>query len=72
MIILVRITQCISSTEETADSLTWLRTELPDYWQRREALVAVLRFLAALDTSHWRENAVAARLVAGAVENDHV
>ena len=44
----------------------------PDYWQRREALVAVLRFLAALDTSHWRENAVAARLVAGAVENDHV
>lgn len=59
-------------TEETADSLTWLRTELADYWHRREALVAVLRFLASLGTSHWREDAAAARLVAGAVENDHV
>ncbi|MDD9997664.1 MAG: DUF1156 domain-containing protein [Rhodospirillaceae bacterium] len=59
-------------TEETADSLTWLRTELADYWHRREALVAVLRFLAALGMSHWREDAAAARLVAGAVENDHV
>ncbi len=59
-------------TEETAESLTWLRSELPDYWQRREALATVLRYLAALDTDHWRHDAAAARLVAGAVENDHV
>ena len=59
-------------TEETADSLTWLRTELPDYWQQRETLVSVLRYLAGLDIDHWREDATAARLVAGAVENDHV
>ena len=55
-----------------ADSLTWLRAELPDYWPQREALAAVLRYLAALDAAHWREDAAAARLVAGAVENDHV
>ena len=57
---------------EVADSLTWLRTELPDYWPQREALAAVLRYLAAIDVDHWREDATAARLVAGAVENDHV
>ena len=57
---------------EVADSLTWLRTELPDYWPQREALAAVLRYLAAIDVDHWREDAAAARLVAGAVENDHV
>ena len=57
---------------EVADSLTWLRTELPDYWPQREALAAVLHYLAAIDVGHWREDATAARLVAGAVENDHV
>ena len=57
---------------EVADSLTWLRAELPDYWRQREALAAVLRYLAAIDVDHWREDAAAAHLVAGAVENDHV
>ena len=57
---------------EVADSLTWLRAELPGYWPQREALAAVLRYLAALDADHWRQDAAAARLVAGAVDNDHV
>ena len=57
---------------EVADSLTWLRTELPDYWSQREALAALLRYLATLDVDHWRADAAAARLVAGAVENDHI
>ena len=57
---------------EVADSLTWLRAELPGYWPQREALAAVLRYLAALDADHWRQDAPAAHLVAGAVENDHV
>ena len=58
-------------TGDTAESLIWLRTELPDYWPQREALAAVLRYLAALQIDHWREDTTA-RLVAGAVENDHV
>ena len=45
---------------EVADSLTWLRAELPDYWPQREALAAILRYLAALDVDHWREDAAAA------------
>ncbi len=60
------------ATADTADSMTWLRTELRDYWPRRESLVAVLRYLAAVDIPHWHTDAGAARLVAGAVENDHV
>ena len=61
----------VAESGEVADSPTWLRTELPDYWPQREALAAILRYLAALDVDHWRAD-TAARLVAGAVENDHV
>ncbi len=60
-------------TGDTAESLTWLRTELPAYHgPARESAAAVLRYLANMDTGHWREDAAAAKLVAGAVENDHV
>ena len=61
-----------TGTEDTADSLTWLRTELKDYWPRRETLVGILRYLGAIQIGHWRDDAKAAGLVAGAVENDHV
>ena len=61
-----------TETGDTAESLTWLRTELPNYWPHREALTTVLHYLAALETDHWRQDAQAARLVAGTVENDHV
>ena len=58
--------------ETTTGALTWLRTELPDYWSQREALMGVLRYLATMEISHWQSDAHAAGLVAGAVENDHV
>ena len=54
------------------DSVAWLRTELDDYWSRKEPLAVVVRHVAAVDIDHWREDAAVARLVAGAVENDHV
>ena len=57
---------------DTAQSLTWLRTEVEDYWAQREALAAVLRYLAQLEIDHWSDDANAARIVAGAVDNDHV
>ena len=65
-------TWCAVETEDVADSLTWLHTELPDYWSSREAVATVLRYLASVEIDHWRQDAAAARLVAGAVENDHV
>ena len=61
-----------AETGDTTESLTWLRTELPNYWPQREALADMLLYFAALEIDHWREDAQAARLVAGAVENDHV
>ena len=61
-----------TETGEVRDSLTWLHSELHDYWSQRESLVLVLRHLATVEIGHWRANADAARLVAGAVENDHV
>ena len=60
-------------TGDTAESLMWLRTELPAYHgPARESAAAVLRYLANMEAAHWCEDAAAARLVAGAVENDHV
>ena len=57
---------------KVSGSMIWLRTELDDYWQQREALASVLRYLAAIDIHHWYEDAAAALVVAGAVENDHI
>ena len=57
---------------EVAGSLTWLRNELDDYWPQRESLISVLRYLSTVKIDHWDADADAARLVAGAVENDHV
>ena len=66
-------TWCARETGDTAESLTWLRTELPAYHgPARESAAAVLRYLANMDTDHWQQDADAAKLVAGAVENDHV
>ena len=60
-------------TGDTAESLTWLRTELPAYHGPAcESAAIVLRYLSNMETNHWREDAAAAKLVAGAVENDHV
>ena len=61
-----------TETGEVAESLTWLRAELPDYWHQRESLTTVLRYFARVDIDHWHQDATAATLVAGAVENDHV
>ena len=58
--------------DNTSGALTWLRTELSAYWSQREALTGILRYLAAIEIDHWHQDATAARLVAGAVENDHV
>ncbi len=63
----------VTETGETAESLTWLRAELPNYHgPGRESVATVLRYLATMETAHWHEDANAAKLVAGAVENDHV
>lgn len=66
----------VTRSEETTDGLNWLRTELPDYWNSRERIIEVLDSLARLDRvtgmDHWEKDSESARLLAGAVRNDHV
>ena len=69
---LYSVMRAAQNDNDPKDSLTWLRSELTDYWSQREALATVLHYLGTLDIDHWRHDASAARIVAGAVENDHV
>ena len=69
---LYAVMRTAQSDNDPADSLNWLRTELPDYWPQREALTAVLQYMATIGIDHWRQDAAAAQIVAGAVDNDHV
>ncbi|WP_206171444.1 hypothetical protein [Thiorhodococcus mannitoliphagus] len=69
---------CLYAIHQTAEQesakvgLTYLKTELSDYWAQRENLAGMLAFLGRLPIAHWARDAEAARLLAGAVENDHV
>ncbi|MEG5054944.1 MULTISPECIES: anti-phage-associated DUF1156 domain-containing protein [unclassified Microcoleus] len=64
----------IVRTEETQKGKTWLRTEIKDYWNQRKNIIEILHFLSAmgLRLPHWKTDADAARLLAGAVENDSI
>jgi adenine-specific DNA methylase len=63
-----------SRTREALTGRDWLRTELADYWNHRQKLITVLHYLATMGIKleNWRQDGEAARLVAGAVENDHI
>lgn len=63
-----------SRTREAIVGRGWLKTELADYWNQRQKLIAVLHYLATMGIKleNWRQDGEAARLVAGAVENDHI
>jgi hypothetical protein len=58
--------------EDTKIGLTYLRTEIRDYWAQREILAEMIGFLGRLPMPHWAGDAEAARLLAGALANDHV
>ncbi len=63
--------------EDTSAGRVWLHTELgQQYWNRRQEIIELLRYLSSTSMTssmeHWREDADAARLLAGAIENDHI
>ena len=63
--------------EETSAGRIWLRTELgQQYWNKRKEIIELLRYITNIGMSsnmeHWKKEAEAARLLAGAVENDHI
>jgi hypothetical protein len=58
--------------DDTKVGLTYLKTEVTDYWTHRDTLMGMLAFLGRLPIPHWATDAEAAQLLAGALENDHV
>jgi putative DNA methylase len=63
------------SKETVQEGLNYLKVEVPDYWTIRKRALEILRYLSRLEhilhLPHWRKDAEAARVLAGAVENDH-
>ncbi len=61
--------------EDPKQGLIWLKTELPDYWNKRKLIREILNYLARLihmpHLSHWEQDADAAERLSGVVENDH-
>ena len=63
--------------EDTSAGRVWLHTELgQQYWNRRQEIIELLKYLSSTSMTrsmeHWKEDAEAARLLAGAIENDHI
>jgi putative DNA methylase len=63
--------------KDTSAGKVWLRTELgQQYWNKRHEIIELLKFLANTGMNgsmqHWKADADATRLLAGAIENDHV
>jgi adenine-specific DNA methylase len=64
-------------TGETVTGRNWFRNELQGtYWDQRQTIIKILNYLANLGANknmpHWQDDANGARLLAGAVENDHI
>jgi len=61
--------------ETVQEGLNYLKVEVPNYWDDRKRALEILRYLSRLEhiphLSHWKKDAEAARVLAGAVENDH-
>jgi putative DNA methylase len=63
------------SKETVQEGLNYLKVEVPNYWSDRKRSLEILRYLSRLEhiphLPHWKKDAEAARVLAGAMENDH-
>lgn len=70
---LFAIREVVKSDAGAEPGRTWLKTEVKDYWSHRKTLIAILQYLSRFQHSlpGWDQDAKAAALLAGALENDH-
>jgi len=77
--LLRKVLYAIYSTVQDSDhdprnARTFLKNELADYWESRQLIIALLRYLAGkpdlTSMPDWEEDADAARLLLGSIEND--
>jgi len=61
-------------TEEVQSGRNWLRNEVKDYWGQRKTIIEIAKYFTGMGfkIGHWKNDGEAARLLAGAVENDHI
>jgi hypothetical protein len=59
-------------SDDVQTGKSWLRAEVKNYWQQRRTLIEMLHYFATMGfkMNHWRNEAKAVQLLAGAVEND--
>ncbi len=71
--LLFAIRETTKAEGNTAPGKSWLRSEIPTYWNDRKTLLEILRYLQRLEITlpNWKEDAKSARLLLGAIENDH-
>lgn len=70
--VLFAIKEVAAGEEGSAEpGIVWLKSEVKDFWVNRKAALEILRYLARLENTiaAWENDARAARILAGAVEN---
>jgi len=61
--------------DDPRPGLDYLKQEIPNYWDRRQTIVALLNYLSQKPSpamAHWKKDVEAAHLLLGAVEGDGV
>lgn len=65
-----------SKQDDTEAGRNWLKTELADYWQKRNAIIEILRFMATLQhissREHWDKDLKQIEILLELVKNDGV
>lgn len=61
-------------SEDPEDGRKWLYTELQDYWERRELILDIFRYIDSRChfQEHWKSDIAALELLIGRIENDRV
>lgn len=71
--VLFAIREIVRNEDDVQFGKNWLKNEVRDYWSLRKHLINISRYLAQVGQflEGWEKDANAARLLAGALENDH-
>ena len=61
-------------SEDPEDGRKWLYSEMQDYWERRELILDIFRYIDSRChfLEHWKSDITALELLIGRIENDRV
>lgn len=62
--------------EDTSKGRNWLKTEMTDYWNKRNSIIEILNYLSKAEyidnMEHWKECAHEAFMLKNLIENDNI